>query len=87
SIRSGISLAKKTLNCYYSLTDSSEVYCEFYYLILFTLMQHQFSSSSMTQALLIQDSWIKTAKDLVKDEFKHSYANGTDDNIDIEETI
>ncbi|KIK78664.1 hypothetical protein PAXRUDRAFT_163381, partial [Paxillus rubicundulus Ve08.2h10] len=41
----------------------------------------------IAMTLLLQDSWIETAKDLVKDEFEHSYANGIDGNINIKETI
>jgi hypothetical protein len=48
-------------------------------------MQHWISTSSATQALLLQDSWIETAKELVKDEFERSYVDNTDDDMDIEE--
>lgn len=71
AIHAAVSLAKKTLNWYYSLMDSSEVYC-----IAMVLHPHHkleyFKSSDWKQ------EWIEMAEKLVHEEFTCSYL--ADDN-------
>jgi hypothetical protein len=64
AIRAAVQLAKKTLNRYYSLTDSSEVYriamgtfLQNYRTILL-LKTSPYSSPPTTQTALFQDSWM-----------------------------
>jgi hypothetical protein len=94
SIRVSLALTKKTLNRYYDLTDSSEVYriamvmfTETYHLILYSffiiphcnLVLHPRHKLSYFRQAGWPTEWIRTAEDIVHTEFKRSYV------IDIEE--
>ncbi|KIM51312.1 hypothetical protein SCLCIDRAFT_94885, partial [Scleroderma citrinum Foug A] len=58
SIRSGVSLAKETLNHYYSHTDTSEVY-------RIAMVLHPRHKLSYFKTACWPDEWINTAEDLV----------------------
>ncbi|KAG2085773.1 uncharacterized protein F5147DRAFT_588812 [Suillus discolor] len=63
AIRSALGLAKRTLNHYYSCTDSSVVY-------RIAMVLHPRHKLSYFKAAGWQDDWIHTAEQLVRDEFK-----------------
>ena len=83
AIKASLELGKKTLNRYYSLTDSSEVYrIAMGMWPMFLLV----SSSYTCQSVLhprhklayfkmagLEQEWIKTARELVRDAFERSY--------------
>jgi hypothetical protein len=94
SIRASLTLAKKTLNRYYDLTDSSEVYhiamgtfTETYHLISYScfiiphcnLVLHPRHKLLYFRQAGWPTEWIRTAKEIVCAKFKRPYA------IDIEE--
>ncbi|KIM61399.1 hypothetical protein SCLCIDRAFT_71135, partial [Scleroderma citrinum Foug A] len=66
SIHAGISLAKETLNRYYSCTDESEVYC-------IAMVLHPRHKLSYFKTARWEDEWITTAENLVRDGFSRSY--------------
>ncbi|KIJ09551.1 hypothetical protein PAXINDRAFT_45902, partial [Paxillus involutus ATCC 200175] len=66
SICSAVSLAKATLNRYYSLTDSSEVY-------RIAMVLHPRHKLAYFKTTHWEDEWIKTAEALVCDEYTRSY--------------
>ncbi|KIL00687.1 hypothetical protein PAXRUDRAFT_129217, partial [Paxillus rubicundulus Ve08.2h10] len=68
SICSAVSLAKATLNHYYLLTDSSEVYH-------IALVLHPFHKLAYFKTVHWEDKWIETAEALVYDRYTHSYAD------------
>jgi hypothetical protein len=85
AIRASLGLGKKTLNRYYSLTDSSEVYriamgaysgLRFSYMdsnnFLGTVLHPRHKLSYFKSAKWEQE-WIDTAEELVHDEFERSY--------------
>ncbi|KAF8548183.1 hypothetical protein OG21DRAFT_1423539 [Imleria badia] len=79
TIRAAISLAKRTLNRYYQLTDSSEVY-------RIAMVLHPRRKLNYFKNAKWEESWINTAKQLVKDAFEHSYLTmETDDHDNISE--
>ncbi|KAG2107649.1 uncharacterized protein F5147DRAFT_557103, partial [Suillus discolor] len=61
-----VRLAKKTLNRYYKLTDSSEVY-------RIAMVLHPRHKLSYFKVAYWEDQWIQTAQSLVRHEFQHSY--------------
>ncbi|KAG2050354.1 hypothetical protein BDR06DRAFT_891921, partial [Suillus hirtellus] len=67
SVRAALSLGKKTLDQYYSLTDSSEVY-------QITMVLHLCHKLSYFQTAGWTADWIQTAEKLVHDEFDRHYA-------------
>ena len=98
SIRSAVSLAKKTLNRYYSLTDWSEVYCitmgknstaPTRIQLMFELVLHPWHKLSYFKTPHWPDEWVKTAEELVTVEFERTYNNCIDgaNVIDVEEVI
>ena len=92
SIRASLALAKKTLNRYYDLTDSSEVYriamgmCfKIHQLTMYPILcLDMFSVLHPRHKLLYfkqagwPTKWIRTAEEIVHAEFKHSYATDVD---------
>ncbi|KAJ8582620.1 hypothetical protein M405DRAFT_690829, partial [Rhizopogon salebrosus TDB-379] len=66
SICAAVGLAKKTLDRYYQLTDSSEVY-------RIAMVLHPHHKLSYFKTAGWEDEWIKTAEALVRDEFERSY--------------
>ena len=85
SIHSAVTLAKKTLDCYYSLTDYSEVYqiamgrcynqLHFNGTNLTLLVLHSCHKLAYFKATDWPDEWINTAKDLVTTKFECTYLN------------
>ncbi|KDR68985.1 hypothetical protein GALMADRAFT_1352965 [Galerina marginata CBS 339.88] len=78
AIRHALTLAKKALNRYYSLTDESEAYR----MAMVLHPQHQLDYFHRAGWML---EWIGTADTLVRDEFNQSYKNralGGEDNND-----
>ncbi|KAG2747824.1 hypothetical protein P692DRAFT_201716057, partial [Suillus brevipes Sb2] len=67
SVRAALSLGKKTLDQYYSLTDSSEVY-------RITMVLHPRHKHSYFNTAEWTANWIKTAENLVHNEFDRHYA-------------
>ncbi|KAJ3498251.1 hypothetical protein NLJ89_g10242 [Agrocybe chaxingu] len=65
-IRAAIGLAKKTLNRYYTLTDSSEVY-------RIAMILHPRHKLSYFRTASWPQEWIDTAEDLLRSEFERSY--------------
>jgi len=86
-IRAAVRLAKRTLNRYYELTDSSEVYriamgvyfCLnlAYVLIVFQVL-HPRHKLSYFKAARWEEDWIHTAEKLVRDTFDGSYLSADD---------
>ncbi|OJA12661.1 hypothetical protein AZE42_13159 [Rhizopogon vesiculosus] len=66
SIRAAVQLAKKTLDRYYQLTDSSEVY-------RIAMVLHPHHKLFYFKSAGWEDDWINTAEALVRDEFERSY--------------
>ena len=88
AIRSGITLAQETLNCYYSRTDQSEVYRIAMSKFLFFIFSHKLTyiivlhpkhKLSYFKTACWEDEWITTAEQLVRDEFTNSYMNAEAD--------
>ncbi|TFY73210.1 hypothetical protein EWM64_g10802 [Hericium alpestre] len=68
AIRASLTMAKKTLNHYYDLTDSSEVY-------RIAMVLHPCHKLEYFKNANWETDWINTACDLVQDEYKRSYAS------------
>ena len=94
AIRAAVGTAKKTLNCYYELTDSSESYriamsmsfslqCPQYAanIHLFSVLHPQHKLKYFKNARW-EVEWINTAENLVHDEFDRSYARSDSDSDD-----
>ena len=85
SIRAAVLLAKKTLNHYYGLTDSSEVYRIAMGMLLFILIISDLTSSITVlhprhKLTYFKNAgweleWINTAETLVCEEFECSYSS------------
>src|SRR6267154_761119 len=84
SICAAVGLAKKTLNQYYQLTDSSEVYCIAMgkcfidSIVLLTILSihsvlHPCHKLTYFKHAKWEDDWIETAEALVRSEFARSY--------------
>jgi hypothetical protein len=86
AIRAALAIAQKTLNRYYELTDSSEVYRiamgELHnspisglisFLLCVLIVLHPRHKLMYFQTAKWNDKWIKTAESLVRDEFERSY--------------
>ena len=92
SIRASLALAKKTLNRYYDLTDSSEVYriamgmCfKIHQLTMYPILRldmfsvlHPRHKLSYFKQAGWPTKWIRTAEEIVRVEFKRSYATDVD---------
>jgi len=85
SIRASLNLAKKTLNRYYNMTDSSEVYriaMGMYHLLPFSMyadicyyaVLHPQHKLAYFKNAGWEDEWIKTAEHIVCTEYECSYA-------------
>jgi len=72
AICAALSIARKTLNRYYGLTDSSEVY-------RIAMVLHPRHKLTYFQTAQWSDEWIKTAEALVRAEFERSYNHATND--------
>ncbi|KAF8232741.1 hypothetical protein L208DRAFT_1423064 [Tricholoma matsutake] len=66
TIKASLGLGKRTLNCYYSLTDSSEVY-------LIAMVLHPRHKLKYFEKANWEQDWIDTAWELVHEEFERSY--------------
>jgi len=66
AIKASLELGKKTLNRYYSLTDSSEVY-------RIAMVLHPRHKLSYFTTAGWEAEWVETAKELVRDVFERSY--------------
>ncbi|KAG1895975.1 uncharacterized protein F5891DRAFT_959346 [Suillus fuscotomentosus] len=66
AIRAAVCLAKKTVNRYYELTDTSEVY-------RIAMVLHPRHKLSYFKNAGWEDEWVDTAEALVRDEFERSY--------------
>ena len=92
AIKASLSLGKQTLNKYYLLTDSSEVYriamsmwfhlCYNTLLILPYTVLHPHHKLSYFKKAGWEQGWIDTAKDLVRDEFNKSYNEDNENELD-----
>jgi len=92
SIKTAISLGKRTLNRYYNITDHSEIYriamgkfhsviCLLIYLIIIYLVLHPRHKLDYFKKAGWKEEWITAARQIVRDEFERSYAEplaGTD---------
>jgi len=67
AIRAAVSLAKQTLNRYYSLTDSSEVY-------RIAMILHPRHKLTYFKKAGWESQWIEFAEALLREEFERSYA-------------
>jgi len=67
AIHAAMSLAKQTLNRYYSLTDSSEVYC-------IAMILHPRHKLTYFKKAGWESQWIEFAEVLLREEFECSYA-------------
>ncbi|KAJ8579264.1 hypothetical protein M405DRAFT_754714, partial [Rhizopogon salebrosus TDB-379] len=63
AIRAAVRLAKKTLNRYYELTDTSEVY-------RIAMVLHPCHKLSYFKNAGWEDEWVDTAEALIRDEFE-----------------
>jgi hypothetical protein len=79
AIRTAVSLGKKTLNRYYSLTDSSEVY-------RIAMVLHPRHKLAYFKNANWESEWIDTAEALICEEFTRSYSMMDDDDAIIEIT-
>ncbi|TFY61175.1 hypothetical protein EVG20_g7153 [Dentipellis fragilis] len=68
AIHASISIAKRTLNHYYNLTDSSEVY-------RIAMILHPRHKLEYFKHANWEADWIDTAREIVRDEFDRSYAS------------
>ncbi|KAG1782401.1 hypothetical protein EV702DRAFT_920180, partial [Suillus placidus] len=66
SIRAAVRLAKKTLDRYYELTNTSEVY-------RIAMILHPRHKLTYFKSTGWEQDWIRTAETLVRDEFERSY--------------
>jgi hypothetical protein len=81
AIKASLGLGKKTLNRYYSLTDSSEVYriaMGASWLFLsdvshLDIVLHPHHKLKYFEKANWEQDWIDTARELVRDEFERSY--------------
>ncbi len=90
SICLALGIAKKTLNCYYELTDGSKVYriamgeSNFSFKCLLYLTRpsvlHPHHKLQYFKTTGWQDDWIQTAETLIHDKFERSYASTNDNN-------
>ncbi|GBE82287.1 putative AC9 transposase [Sparassis crispa] len=71
AIHTLLGLAKKTLNKYYTLTDSSEVY-------RIAMVLHPRHKLSYFKQAKWEQSWINTTEELVREEFRCSYSMSGD---------
>ena len=71
AIHVAVSLARQTLNRYYSLMDSSNVY-------RIAMVLHSRHKLAYFKKAHWEPQWIQTAESLVRDEFEHSYASRAD---------
>jgi hypothetical protein len=95
TICAGIAIAKQTLNRYYELTDSSDVYhiamgesTNYEYIVhlkLFAVL-HPRHKGNYFKLVKWEDEWVQTAKKLVCNRFEQSYAAEEEYNSDIEVT-
>ncbi|TFY73141.1 hypothetical protein EWM64_g10871, partial [Hericium alpestre] len=67
-IRASLNIAKCTLNRYYTMTDLSEVY-------RIAMVLHPRHKLAYFKNARWEQEWIDTARDVVHDKFKHSYAS------------
>ncbi|KII83106.1 hypothetical protein PLICRDRAFT_119819 [Plicaturopsis crispa FD-325 SS-3] len=79
SIRAAVLMGKKTLNRYYDKTDSSEVY-------RIAMVLHPRHKLEYFKNAGWDESWIATAKDIVVDEYKRSYADRVEPNVAVPPT-
>lgn len=101
AIRASFRLAKKTLNCYYSMTDWSEVYRiamgEFF--CHFVLLCYKSTLLTMTLPVLHPRhklsyfkeagwgaQWIQAAESIIHEEFERSYTSATN-NTDLDDAM
>jgi hypothetical protein len=89
AIRAAVYLANKTLNRYYELTDTSEVYriamgefrltyfSIFQMLIICIVVLHPRHKLSYFKNAGWEDDWVNTAETLVREEYKRSYERMT----------
>ncbi|KAG2029511.1 hypothetical protein BDR03DRAFT_880567, partial [Suillus americanus] len=68
AVQSALTLGKKTLDHYYSLTDKSDVYCV-------AMVLHPCHKLQYFRMAQWDQDWIKTAEQLICDEFDLNYAN------------
>ncbi|KAA1479965.1 hypothetical protein DENSPDRAFT_789736, partial [Dentipellis sp. KUC8613] len=68
AIRASLGMVKRTLNRYYNLTDSSEVY-------RIAMVLHPRHKLAYFKNAQWEDEWIETAREMVQDEFRRSYAS------------
>ncbi|KIK82107.1 hypothetical protein PAXRUDRAFT_90683, partial [Paxillus rubicundulus Ve08.2h10] len=73
AIYTAVSLTKSTLNCYYSLTDSSEVYYIAMGIVHCVLSLHPCHKLVYFMTACWEDDWIATAEQLVCKEYTQSY--------------
>jgi hypothetical protein len=88
-IRVALALGKKTLNRYYTLTDSSEVYriamsmsrfSPFFLVLTFSLVVHPRHKLAYFAKAGWEDDWIDTAHNIIRAEFDRSYAKPQEQN-------
>ncbi|TDL13592.1 hypothetical protein BD410DRAFT_735159 [Rickenella mellea] len=70
-IQTSLTIGKKTLNRYYNLTDDSEVY-------RIAMVLHPRHKLNYFKNARWEESWINTARDIVRDEFERSYSSNDD---------
>ncbi|KAK2461380.1 hypothetical protein APHAL10511_006604 [Amanita phalloides] len=80
AIHIAIGLAKKTLNRYYELTDSSKVYC-------ITMILHPRHKLTYFCNTKWEPRWIETAEHLVQEEFEKYLANLEADDVQVIEEV
>ncbi|KIL60459.1 hypothetical protein M378DRAFT_83694, partial [Amanita muscaria Koide BX008] len=68
AVKSALLLGKKTLNRYYSLTDSSDVY-------RIAMVLHPRHKLQYFETTSWERDWIATAEEIVTDEYKGSYSD------------
>jgi hypothetical protein len=85
SIKTAITLGKRTLNRYYNITDHSEIYritmgkfhsviCLLIYLIIIYLVLHLRHKLDYFKKAGWKEEWITAARQIVRNEFERSYA-------------
>ncbi|KAF8814886.1 hypothetical protein BYT27DRAFT_7081586 [Phlegmacium glaucopus] len=79
SIRAAVTLGKWMLNKYYDMTDYSEVY-------RIAMVLHPQHKLTYFKKAGWDNDWIKTARQIVRDEFERSYKSITKDSDDDVET-
>jgi hypothetical protein len=82
-LRGALALGKRTLNRYYNLTDSSDIYRiamgAFVYFVIyfynsFFLVLHPRHKLKYFENAGSEEDWIKTARQIVRDEYDRTYA-------------